>query len=67
MGIQYDRSELHLVPWFVDGLVRLDEHRVTLMDVFQSRGVEEFYSTRTSCCQVVIAWANVTDLMVKYY
>jgi len=62
MRVQHDRSELHLVSRFVDGLVGLDEHRVTLVHVLQRRGVEKDQTARSPGRQVVAAGADVADL-----
>ena len=41
MRVEDDHPELDLVTGLVDRLVRLDEHRVALVEVRQFRGVEE--------------------------
>lgn len=60
--VQDDCSELHLVSRFVDGFVRLYEHRVALVHVLQRGGVEEFQATRAAGRQVVVAGADIADL-----
>lgn len=41
MVIQHDCSKLHNMSRFVDGFVGLDKHRITLVNVFEYRGVEK--------------------------
>lgn len=41
MVIQHNRSELDFVSWFVYSFVGLDEHRITLVNVFECRGVKK--------------------------
>lgn len=63
--VEHDRPELHLMPRLVDGLVRLDEHRVALVHVLQRGGVEKLQSAGTAGRQVVVAGSDVADLPVN--
>lgn len=63
--VEHDRPELHLMPRLVDGLVRLDEHRVTLVHVLQRGGVEKLQTTGTAGRQVVVAGSDVADLSIN--
>lgn len=62
MRVQHNRPELHFVSRLVDGLIGLNEHRVTLVNVLERRGVEKFQTAGTSSGQIVIARTDVADL-----
>lgn len=62
VGVQYDCPELHFVSRLIDCLVGLDEHRVTLVDVFEGRGVGKLQTTWASGSQVVITRSDIADL-----
>lgn len=62
MSIQNDRPEEHFVSRFIDGFVRLDEHGVALVDVFQFGRVCELQASEASRRQVVRSGTQIADL-----
>lgn len=62
LRIDDNDAELYQMSRFVNGLIRLDENRVTLFRVFQFRCVDKRQSTRSTGCQIIFTGSQFTNL-----
>ena len=60
--VEHHHPELDCVSGLVDGLVRLDEHRVALVHVLQLGAVLEVHATLAASNEPVLPRAQVRDL-----